>query len=311
MATTMVTTHYAHAPQQSLHYGYVPPPSPPMDETAKCSLPSISNLLGLADQGSPTSETSPQSQQQPQTSKPETRPNSSHYGNPTVVRTALPPSPPMSSDASFEGYNSPSTRSVSQVSNGSNYYFEATPPLGPMEADARQMAPAAAVPRVSVQASAYQTQFAGPTYIGQPAMTSYYPPMQAAAPQPQMSGLYYQRPLPQAFPPPLPVSVTLAPTGGANPWQHHHYIAPSSAASFPQSQDRYICQTCNKAFSRPSSLRIHSHSHTGEKPFKCPFPGCGKAFSVRSNMKRHERGCHNFDSSSSSSSSAGSSGSRA
>ncbi|KAF2116593.1 hypothetical protein BDV96DRAFT_469631, partial [Lophiotrema nucula] len=75
-------------------------------------------------------------------------------------------------------------------------------------------------------------------------------------------------------------------------WQHHHYISTSSTSAFPQSQDRYICSTCNKAFSRPSSLRIHSHSHTGEKPYKCPQPGCGKAFSVRSNMKRHERGCH-------------------
>jgi hypothetical protein len=56
-------------------------------------------------------------------------------------------------------------------------------------------------------------------------------------------------------------------------------------------QDRYICPTCNKAFSRPSSLRIHSHSHVGEKPYKCPNAGCGKAFSVRSNLKRHERGC--------------------
>ena len=215
MANTMVTTHYAHAPQQNLHYGYMPPPSPPMDETAKCSLPSISNLLGLADQGSPTSETSPQSQQQcmdrpwwntshpdadgftpAQTCKPDTRPNSSHYGNTAMLRTALPPSPPMSSDASFEGYNSPSTRSVSQVPSNSNYYFETTPPLH-MEADARQMSAAAAVPRVPVQASAYQPQYAGPAYINQPAMTSYYPPMQAAAPpQPQVSGLYYQRPLP-------------------------------------------------------------------------------------------------------------------
>lgn len=217
MAGTMVTTHYAHAPQQ-IHYGYMPPPSPPMDETAKCSLPSISNLLGLADQGSPTSETSPQSQQQctrslwratgvgssdtnhlaaAQASKPETRPSSSHYANPALLRTALPPSPPMSSDASFEGFNSPSTRSVSQVSNGSNYYFETTPPLQ-MEADARQMTAAAAIPRVPVHASAYQPQFAGPAYMSQPTMTSYYPPIQAAAPpQPQMSGLYYQRPLPQ------------------------------------------------------------------------------------------------------------------
>lgn len=75
-------------------------------------------------------------------------------------------------------------------------------------------------------------------------------------------------------------------------WQHHHYFPPSSAASYQQNNDRYICRTCHKAFSRPSSLRIHSHSHTGEKPFRCTHAGCGKAFSVRSNMKRHERGCH-------------------
>jgi uncharacterized Zn-finger protein len=87
----------------------------------------------------------------------------------------------------------------------------------------------------------------------------------------------------------------MAPSSGANPWQHHHYMNPSHGAAFPQSQDRYICQICSKAFSRPSSLRIHSHSHTGEKPFKCPHAGCGKAFSVRSNMKRHERGCHSFE----------------
>ena len=55
--------------QQVASYGYVqapqPPPSPPIDDN-KCSLPSISNLLGLADAGSPTSETSPQNQQQTQ-----------------------------------------------------------------------------------------------------------------------------------------------------------------------------------------------------------------------------------------------------
>ncbi|KAH8697995.1 hypothetical protein BGW36DRAFT_320562 [Talaromyces proteolyticus] len=60
----------------------------------------------------------------------------------------------------------------------------------------------------------------------------------------------------------------------------------------PTPINRYVCRTCRKAFSRPSGLRIHSYSHTGEKPFRCTHVGCGKAFNVRSNMKRHERGFH-------------------
>jgi uncharacterized Zn-finger protein len=52
---------------------------------------------------------------------------------------------------------------------------------------------------------------------------------------------------------------------------------------------RYYCPFCNKAFNRPSSLRIHTYSHTGEKPFVCQEEGCGRKFSVQSNMRRHLR----------------------
>lgn len=52
---------------------------------------------------------------------------------------------------------------------------------------------------------------------------------------------------------------------------------------------RYYCPFCNKAFNRPSSLRIHTYSHTGEKPFACQEEGCGRQFSVQSNMRRHLR----------------------
>lgn len=52
---------------------------------------------------------------------------------------------------------------------------------------------------------------------------------------------------------------------------------------------RYYCPFCNKAFNRPSSLRIHTYSHTGEKPFVCQEEGCGRQFSVQSNMRRHLR----------------------
>ncbi len=50
---------------------------------------------------------------------------------------------------------------------------------------------------------------------------------------------------------------------------------------------RNICQYCSKEFSRPSSLQTHIYTHTGEKPFICTFKGCGKKFSVRSNLVRH------------------------
>ncbi|KAI0204272.1 hypothetical protein F4808DRAFT_373951 [Astrocystis sublimbata] len=281
-----------YANQPGAQYGYPqPPPSPPMDEAAKCSLPSISNLLVMADAGSPTSEQSPQSQPASST-KGDTRPNSSHHSSSGPSRAALPPTPPMSTDASFEGYNSPSTtKSLTQVpviSGGNNYYYETTPPVEDIHR--QHMNPV--ISRLPMQHQAYPPQAFQSSYLNQPAMPTYFTPSLPTA-QSQISGLFYQRPLPQSFPP-LPVTVSLTPSSGANPWQHHHYISPSSAASFPQSQDRYICQTCNKAFSRPSSLRIHSHSHTGEKPFKCPHTGCGKAFSVRSNMKRHERGCHSL-----------------
>lgn len=200
----------------------------------------------------------------------------------------LPPTPPMSTDASF-GNRSPTSKSVSHAPAGpTGYYYETTPPL---EADQHQRQPPSAEP---ARRASYPHQALPPTlYLEQPPSGTYYQNVPPPA-QPQAPGLYYQRPLPNAFPPPpMPVPVAMNPASG--PWQHHHYLSPSHGGAFPQSQDRYICQTCNKAFSRPSSLRIHSHSHTGEKPFKCPHSGCGKAFSVRSNMKRHERGCHSFE----------------
>jgi uncharacterized Zn-finger protein len=206
-------------------------------------------------------------------------------------RVVLPPTPPMRPDSVFEGEQSPSTASQHSVSTP-GHYFPSTAMSSIENPQSRQtFAPTpqkrhsmSLVTSLSYSTSPIQS-LNGPYY-----QTSNQPLSHAA-------DLYYQRPLPQDFPPSVvPVSVT--PSTTSNPWQHHHYISPSSQAAFPQSQDRYICPTCSKAFSRPSSLRIHSHSHTGEKPFKCPHHGCGKAFSVRSNMKRHERGCHSSPASS-------------
>ncbi|UNI13750.1 hypothetical protein JDV02_000465 [Purpureocillium takamizusanense] len=313
MAAPLASSQYAVP--HSGHYRHSrmpqPPPSPPMEDS-RCSLPSISKLLGLADVGSPTSEASPTSQSDSsrfeaaasssqhgrQDSLYDGRPASS-YAKPSSQR-GMPPTPPMGADSAFDSYNSPSIKAVNQFPSitASGRYYETTPPLDndfrrQQAAASRTARPALQVscpapPRQSYSASPFPQQ----AQLGSGYYTSTL--QSAASCHPQISNLYYQQTLPQSFPP-LSVPVVLAPSSGASPWQHHHYLTPSHGVPYPQSQDRYICQTCNKAFSRPSSLRIHSHSHTGEKPFKCPHTGCGKAFSVRSNMKRHEKGCHSFE----------------
>jgi uncharacterized Zn-finger protein len=69
----------------------------------------------------------------------------------------------------------------------------------------------------------------------------------------------------------------------------HKSLTGQLSPTGSSSGNRYQCPYCSKRFSRPSSLRIHTYSHTGEKPFVCTEPGCGRKFSVQSNMRRHLR----------------------
>ncbi|GBM64160.1 Zinc finger protein GLIS3 [Araneus ventricosus] len=46
---------------------------------------------------------------------------------------------------------------------------------------------------------------------------------------------------------------------------------------------------CDKAFSRLENLKIHFRSHTGERPYHCQYIGCPKAFSNSSDRAKHQR----------------------
>lgn len=74
-------------------------------------------------------------------------------------------------------------------------------------------------------------------------------------------------------------------------------------------QKKHKCKVCEKRFTRPSSLQTHMYSHTGEKrkylspnlqsrtssspsfslAFACEVEGCGRHFSVVSNLRRHRK----------------------
>jgi hypothetical protein len=49
------------------------------------------------------------------------------------------------------------------------------------------------------------------------------------------------------------------------------------------------CARNGRPFKAKYKLVNHIRVHTGEKPFPCPFPGCGKVFARSENLKIHKR----------------------
>lgn len=55
----------------------------------------------------------------------------------------------------------------------------------------------------------------------------------------------------------------------------------------PQKLGKYVCDYCGRACTKPSVLKKHIRSHTGERPYPC-IP-CGFSFKTKSNLYKHRK----------------------
>ncbi|CAL8302385.1 unnamed protein product [Boreogadus saida] len=68
----------------------------------------------------------------------------------------------------------------------------------------------------------------------------------------------------------------------------HPGTDPSAAeAQKSQKPGRYVCDYCGRACAKPSVLKKHIRSHTGERPYPC-LP-CGFSFKTKSNLYKHRK----------------------
>ncbi|KAK7904219.1 hypothetical protein WMY93_016826 [Mugilogobius chulae] len=54
-----------------------------------------------------------------------------------------------------------------------------------------------------------------------------------------------------------------------------------------QKPGKYVCDYCGRACAKPSVLKKHIRSHTGERPYPC-IP-CGFSFKTKSNLYKHRK----------------------
>lgn len=162
------------------------------------------------------------------------------------MRSASPPKSP---------FQSPSLSSASQFDSGATNMS----PFGPRPSTSSSSYSASG-PRLTPKEEA-------PSDYGYPS-TSYYSSMvehrapitSASSPNPIMAR---DNPMPQM--PQIPDNQTLPPAAQPPPGFRPAPINPFQRQSQSSMSGKYFCEFCNKRFNRPSSLRIHMHSHSGER----------------------------------------------
>jgi len=168
-------------------------------------------------------------------------------------------------------------------------YERRVPPIVPPPADGfhHVMPPSLSFPSTGEPAASYAPSRA-------PFQTNRHPisPSQSSQETPRLHPVGSAALLPRPSSPSSTISETESPrseTSSQGDLSADDSLPPAPADKQSDSGRRHACPHCAKRFNRPSSLAIHVNTHTGDKPFKCPFQNCGREFNVNSNMRRHYR----------------------
>lgn len=62
--------------------------------------------------------------------------------------------------------------------------------------------------------------------------------------------------------------------------------------AFHNSEKKFQCSHCGKCLASRQNLKEHLYIHTGEKPYKCPYPGCTSTFRQGTHLSAHKRSEH-------------------
>lgn len=66
---------------------------------------------------------------------------------------------------------------------------------------------------------------------------------------------------------------------------------PALPSNNAEPERLFTCSICFRQFNKKANLKVHSRKHTGEKPYACSKPGCGRTFMWKSSVTFHEQNC--------------------
>ncbi|KAG8196894.1 hypothetical protein JTE90_027602 [Oedothorax gibbosus] len=79
---------------------------------------------------------------------------------------------------------------------------------------------------------------------------------------------------------------------GEKPFKAQYMLVVHMRRHTGEKPNKCTFEGCSKAYSRLENLKTHLRSHTGEKPYTCEYPGCVKAFSNASDRAKHQNRTH-------------------